>query len=144
METQNYEQYSIDLCNRLLLSAIGIKIQRNQVQEELQAFLRREACSAPAMSHSRGTGWHGALCVWHAATLPSRTQPLTGRAPETKARDTCFCGDTANPIRVRGLFAQGLAVGQDAFHAADFTANSTAWHGLEVHAVSQGLRSKFL
>lgn len=42
VETQNYEQYPIDLHNSLPLSAIGIQIQRNQMQEELEAFLGRE------------------------------------------------------------------------------------------------------
>lgn len=63
---------------------------------------------------------------------PTPDRPST----RNKGRDTCFCGDTANPVQGSGPFAQVLAVGQDAFHAADFTANSTAWHSLEVRAVS--------
>lgn len=63
---------------------------------------------------------------------------------ETKARDTCFRGDPANPIQGRGRCVQMITAGQDAFHVADFAANATAWHSLEVCAVSQGLCSEFL
>lgn len=143
----NYEQYSIDLCNRLPLPAIGIKIQRNQIQEELEAFLGREACSAPAMSplSSEQGDWVAWCSLCLACCQLTQLDPIPDRlSTREKARNTCFCGDTANPIRVSASFAQVLTVDQDAFHTADFTANSTAWYGLEVHAVSQGLSSKFL
>lgn len=55
-------------------------------------------------------------------------------------RNTFSCGRAANPNRVSGW----TSVSQDTFHIANFAANSTAWHCLEVRAVSQGLRPKFL
>ena len=55
-------------------------------------------------------------------------------------RNTFSCGRVANPIQVTSR----ITVSQDAFHIANFTANSTAWHSLEVCAVSKGLCSKFL
>lgn len=51
--------------------------------------------------------------------------------------------------KVRRTFARRrvssrVTVSQGADHAANFAADSAAWHRLEVRAVSQGLRSKLL
>lgn len=55
-------------------------------------------------------------------------------------RNTFPHGRVANPSRTSGR----VTVSQDALHIADFAANPTARHCLEVRAVSQGLRPKFL
>lgn len=97
------------------------------------------------MAHQATAGepW---VCLCRLAYLHLSLLGSTPGRPSSrdKGQDTCFHRNTANPVQGRGLFAQVLAMGQDAFHTADFTANSTAWHRLEVRAVSQGLCSKFL
>lgn len=156
-ETQNCgadKQHFTNLINILLSSTISIKIQMCQrTPEKLQAFLGREVRSVPARSEPSPQQGNRVACLARCSLrfgLPPLKQlgptpgRLAGRVAETKARDTCFYGNTAKPVQVSGPFAQVLAVGQDAFHVADFTADSTAWNSLEVHAVSQGLRSKFL
>lgn len=58
---------------------------------------------------------------------------------------TCFRGHAADPVQVSsGSALLALTLGQHALHIADFAADPTAWHRLEVCAVSQGLCAKFL
>ena len=64
---------------------------------------------------------------------------------ETEAKGTCFCGVAADSVQVSGQWAlQALTLGKDALHAADFAADSTAGHCLEVCAAPEGLRAEFL
>ena len=100
--------------------------------------MRRTSPEPPSpRSGTTGRAWHGALHGW--------AQTPAGWAAETEARDTCFHGDAADPVQVGGRLAtRALILGQDALHVADFTADPTAGHRLEVRAVSQGLCAKFL
>lgn len=100
--------------------------------------MRRTSPESPSpQSGTTARAWHGALHGW--------ARPPAGQAAETEARDTCFHGDAADPVQVGGRLATwALALGQDALHVADFTADPTAGHRLEVRAVSQGLCAKFL
>ena len=64
---------------------------------------------------------------------------------ETEAKDTCFCRVAADSVQESGRWAlRALALGKDALHAADFAADSTAGHRLEVRAAPQRLRAEFL
>lgn len=138
----------------LLRSAISIRIwkyQRTQRWTNGRLSWGRWACGAPARSHPLATAGDPRRCARlvlsglarHQLTQPGPGHGRPGR--ETRARDTYFLGNAANPARGCSLFAPlALAVGQGALHATDFAADATARHCLEVRAVAQGLGSQFL
>lgn len=98
----------------------------------------RQGTGCPAR-HSRGNPTGGSGMVWLAATLTQDgSRPKGSRRDQV--RNIFSRGRVADPLQVTSR----IAVGQDAFHIANFTANSTAWHCLEVRAISQGLCPKFL
>lgn len=77
--------------------------------------------------------------VWLASAF-TQEKVRPPRDPGGIVRNTFSYGRAANPNRVSGW----TSVSQDTFHIANFAANSTPWHCLEVRAVSQGLRPEFL
>jgi hypothetical protein len=93
---------------------------------------------SPQQGGGNPTGGFGMVWLASAFTQDKVRPP---RDPGgTKVRNTFPCGRVANSNRV----SSQITASQDALHVANFAANSTAGHCLEVCAVSQGLRPKFL
>lgn len=100
MGTQYYECHSIDIHNRLLLSAIGIKIQRNPIQGEVQAFLGREACTChePPFSTAREPGGVVLSVFGMLPSDPARPNPWPAEHQRQRPRIPISVGTLPTPF----------------------------------------------